>query len=153
MQKEGRKKTKLVRSVVAGLASILLVTVLIFALKAQTQLSTVSINGDELRVKIATSSQDRARGLCCRDSLPADEGMLFVYDEPGLYGFWMKNTRIPLDMFWIDSDKQIVHIERNVQPDTYPKTFVSDEPAQYVLETNAGYADRYNVQNRDKVAF
>ena len=153
MQRDHTKKTGWALSVVVGLVAISLVAVLIFAVKAQTPLSTISINGKKLKVKIATSSQDKMRGLCCRDSLPDDQGMLFVYDEPGLYGFWMKNTRIPLDMFWIDSDKRIVHIQKNVQPDSYPKSYVSKEPAQYVLETNAGYADRYNVKNRDEVAF
>lgn len=79
--------------------------------------------------------------------------MLFVYDEPGDYRFWMKDTKIPLDMFWIDSNKQIVHIERDVQPSSYPKSFGSTKPAKYVLETNAGFADKYKIKNRDNVAF
>ena len=65
----------------------------------------------------------------------------------------MKDTRIPLDMFWIDSDKRIVHIEKNVQPSSFPKSYVSSQSAQYVLETNAGYANEYHISNRDDVAF
>ena len=79
--------------------------------------------------------------------------MLFVYNKPGDYRFWMKDTKIPLDMFWINSDKQIVHIEKDVQPSSYPESFGSEEPAQYVLETNAGFAKKYQIQNRDIVAF
>lgn len=153
MQKGHTKKTEWARSGVVGSAIALFVCVGYFGLTAQTDLRTVKIHSQELHVNIATSSQDKQKGLCCRDGLPADEGMLFVFNKPGFYAFWMKDTRIPLDMFWINSDKLIVHIEKSVQPGSYPKSFVSSEPATYVLETNAGYADRYQIKNRDKVAF
>lgn len=79
--------------------------------------------------------------------------MLFVYDMPGSYAFWMKDTRIPLDIMWLNSEKEIVHIESNVQPASYPKTFVPKMPAQYVLETNAGYAQKYTIKIGDRVEF
>lgn len=76
-----------------------------------------------------------------------------MYDKPGDYRFWMKDTRIPLDMIWISPDKRIVHIEHSVAPETYPQTFSSPEPAQYILETNAGHAKKYNLKKSDNVAF
>jgi uncharacterized membrane protein (UPF0127 family) len=113
----------------------------------------LTINGNKIRIEIAKSSQKKSEGLCCRDSLPDDHGMLFVYDQPGDYRFWMKDTKIPLDMIWIDSNKKIVHIEEDVQPSSYPKSFGSNDPAQYVLETNAGFVKKYQIQKRDNVAF
>ncbi len=106
-----------------------------------------------INVKTAKTSQDQRRGLCCRDHLDANAGMLFVYDQPGDYRFWMKDTRIALDMFWISSGKKVVHIEENVRPESYPKSFSSPKPAQYILETNAEFAKKHNIKIGDKVRF
>lgn len=144
----------MVRKVVTGAVAAALLLVLYIATVSQKTVTTpLSIKNREFTVEIANTSQKRERGLCCRDSLPADRGMLFVYDSPGDHRFWMKDTRIPLDMIWIDSGKRIVHIEESVQPETYPKSFSADKPAKYVLELNAGTAKKYGFQNRDKVAF
>lgn len=153
MQKEHTKKIGLVRKFVFIGGVVIIGLVLMFAIKSQKGMTPLLIGQQRLSVEIAKTSQKRSVGLCCRDSLPEDQGMLFVYDEPGDYRFWMKDTKIPLDMFWIDSNKQIVHIERDVQPSSYPKSFGSTKPAKYVLETNAGFADKYKINNRDNVAF
>jgi uncharacterized membrane protein (UPF0127 family) len=92
---------------------------------------TVRVNDVSISVELAQSSIEKSKGLCCRDWLGEDSGMLFVYDKPGDYRFWMKDTRIPLDMYWINGEKSIVHIEENVQPGSYPKSFSSPKPAQY----------------------
>lgn len=133
-------------------ASILGVVIFI-ATKSQNGFKTVKINNVEILVEIATSSQEKERGLCCRDSLPINHGMLFVYKSPGDYRFWMKYTHIPLDMYWLDSKRRIVHIQQNVQPKSFPKTFGSDEPAQYVLETSAGFAKKHNIKVGDTANF
>ena len=115
--------------------------------------SRLKIKDTEIKIEVANSDEERRLGLCCRDSLAKDSGMLFIYDQPGDYHFWMKDTRIPLDMYWISNDKKIIHIERNVQPSTFPKTFGTDTPAQYVLETNAGFADKHSIDIGDRVSF
>lgn len=81
------------------------------------------------------------------------QGMLFVFDNPGEYGFWMKDTLIPLDMIWISKDGTIVHIEKNVQPSSYPTVYTNEsskengsDGALYVLELNAGEAGKNNFQ-------
>src|SRR5687767_4745086 len=71
-------------------------------------------NGVTIQAEIADTTERRARGLMYRDSLAKDRGMLFTFAEPQLWTFWMKNTRIPLDIIWMDGKKRIVHIERNV---------------------------------------
>ena len=141
-----RKALRLIGLIVAG-------TMIIIAIRSQKQFTTLTIASMGLRVEIANTSQKKEHGLCCRKSLPANQGMLFVYGSPGDYRFWMKDTKIPLDMFWIDSNKRIVHIEENVQPVSYPDTYGTSIPAQYILETNAGFAKESHVKNSDSVAF
>ena len=132
-----------------GIGSLLL----LFITRPQDQISFLTINDNKLSIQIATTSQEKQQGLCCRDSLPENQAMLFVYDEPGNYRFWMKNTKIPLDMYWINSQKKIVHIEEAVLPSTYPMTFGTNAPAQYILETNANYASKNHIKVGDNVSF
>ncbi len=154
MQNEKTKKTKLARRLVASAVIIFAaLSVLFFAIKSQNELPSVMVGDIVIAVEIAKSSQEKQKGLCCRDSLPENQGMLFVYDMPGNYRFWMKDTRIPLDMYWISSEKKIVHIEENVQPESYKKSFGTDVPSQYVLETNAGFAKQHNIRVGDTVEF
>ena len=89
-----------------------------------------------------------------RDSLGENEGMLFIFDKEDYYSFWMLNTRIPLDIIWINANKEIIHIERNLQPctDSCPK-YSPNEKALYVLEVNANYTSKNGINIGDKVAF
>lgn len=66
--------------------------------------------------------------------------MLFVFPKDGLHGFWMKDTLVPLDIFWLDSKGQVVYIARDVATSTYPNVLYPATPARYVLETAAGFA-------------
>lgn len=93
-------------------------------------------------VELAVSDYEKMQGLMHVDELPADSGMLFIYEDEGIRSFWMKNTLIPLDIVWIGSDLRIRHIARDVEPceaDPCP-IYRPDVPAQYVLEVNAGEA-------------
>jgi len=124
------------------------------AILSQNKYKTVEVAGHTLKVEVADEDEERRRGLCCRDSLNSDSGMLFVYDEPGFYPFWMKDTRIPLDIIWVSSSKKIVHIEESVLPSSYPsQSFVSPKPAQYILETNASWAEVNDITIGDTVQF
>jgi hypothetical protein len=69
-------------------------------------------------IEIADTPASRQQGLMFRENLPQDQGMLFVFDTPSDYRFWMKNTKLTLDMIWINQNYQIVHIESNVPPCT-----------------------------------
>ncbi len=145
-------------SLKAGIALVILIAVaplalFYFAIQSQYKTVTVSIKQTQIKAQIATTSQEKARGLCCRESLQQNAGMLFMYDKPGNYRYWMKDTKIPLDIYWIDASKKIVHIEPSVKPESYPKEFGTDIPSQYVLETNAGFAKTHNIQTGDIVRF
>lgn len=105
-----------------------------------TTLPITTENGTILQVEIAKTDEERRKGLSQRHTLETD-GMLFFFPEMGTYAFWMRDTYIPLDIIWLDDKKRIVHVERNVLPETYPTTFTAPTPAQFVLELAAGQSD------------
>ena len=113
--------------------------------------------GATIQAEIADTTEKRAKGLMYRDSLAKDRGMLFTFAEPQLWTFWMKNTRISLDIIWMDGKKRIVHIERNVP--TCPRTddgcpqYQPNDNAVYVLELAAGVADALKLQRGSVLKF
>ena len=103
-------------------------------------------------VELATTSVERERGLMYRDFLDFDSGMLFVFEREGIYDFWMKNTLIPLDIIWIDSNGVVVFIEENVEPCVDNcSIFKSDREAKYVLEVNSGVVERIGLEVGNKL--
>jgi uncharacterized protein len=114
--------------------------------------STLRLQSSRYELQIADSAAERIKGLGGR-SIPANAGMLFVYDAPVLPCFWMKDTRVALDMIWLDHNKKIIHIVADVTPGTYPKTFCPPNPAQYVIELPAGEAARNHVKPGDRLSF
>lgn len=90
--------------------------------------------------EIASTSAARERGLSGRPDVPHDYGMLFTFDTPGMYGFWMPDMLVSIDIIWLSGDGKIIGIEQEVSPDTYPTVFYPPSPVSYVLETRAGEA-------------
>ena len=80
----------------------------------ETVIPVTTPGGTVILAELADTAEKRARGLMFRESLPKDRGMLFTFSEPQQWTFWMKNTRISLDIIWMDAKKKIVHVERNV---------------------------------------
>lgn len=123
--------------------------------------SVTLTNGKNIWVEIADSSQERKIGLMYRLSLSLGrtgtlDGMLFIFDSPGNYSFWMKNTYIPLDILWLDEAYKIVFIQKNTRPcKEFDKVqlncpiYLSYVPAKYVLEVPAGWTDNYKYKTGD----
>src|SRR3989344_9606330 len=106
-------------------------------------------------VEIAQTAVEREKGLMFRENLNSDNGMLFIFPKAEKYGFWMKNTLIPLDIIWIDQNKTIVYIEKDVQPckiNNCP-VYVPNKEAIYVLEINAGLSEENNLSVGEIVEF
>ena len=107
--------------------------------------------------ELADTQEKRARGLMFRDSLPKDRGMLFTFSEPQHWAFWMKNTRIALDIIWMDGQKRIVYVERNVpgcsRTDDGCPQYQPTHEAMYVLEVAAGMAEALQLQRGVKLQF
>lgn len=107
--------------------------------------ATTQFGGVSLNIDYATTTASRERGLGGRTSIPSDYGMLFIFLKPDRYGFWMKNTLVPLDMFWLDGKGQVIWMAQNVATSSYPNVFYPNAPARYVLETAAGFAREHAI--------
>lgn len=99
----------------------------------------------------ADTSEKRAEGLGGRETMEANAGMFFVFDKADFYPFWMKDMKFPLDIIWIGEDFTITDIQENIQPETFPQTFVSDVPSRYVLEVHAGFSTTNGFVAGDRV--
>lgn len=105
-----------------------------------------------VRVELARTNEERTRGLMFRESLGADAGMLFLYEEESVHRFWMRNTLIPLDMIFISGDHRVVGVVANAEPQTDTLRQVG-QPSQFVLEVNAGFAAAHAITAGTLVEF
>ncbi len=104
-------------------------------------------------VDVAQTQRARQQGLSGRKSMPANHGMLFVFQTPDKYCFWMKDMKFPLDMIWLDANKRVVNIQKDATPDTYPESFCPRVPTQYVIELNRGVVAETGLKEGDQVQF
>ena len=106
-------------------------------------------------VELAVSSDELYQGLMFREGLGCDKGMLFIFEEPKKYGFWMKNTYIPLDIIWINQEKEVVFIKERAQPceSNVCQVIYPDKKAKYVLEVTQGIVDKIGISLGDKLTF
>ena len=105
-----------------------------------------------VRVELARTSEEQARGLMFREHLEGDAGMLFLYPNEDIRRFWMRNTLIPLDMLFISSDNRVVGIVENAEPQTDTVREVA-QPSQYVLEVNGGFSAAHGITAGTAVEF
>lgn len=121
--------------------------------KKEGDLAVVS-EGDtlvRLQIEVADTDSSRERGMMGRESFPDEtSGMLFVFDDEQPRSFWMANTPLSLDIFFIDADSTVVNVAKYAKPYS-PDPVQSTGPAQFVLETPAGFADTYGVVAGDRV--
>jgi uncharacterized membrane protein (UPF0127 family) len=111
--------------------------------------SQVKVAGHPLKVELAIEEPQRLQGLMYRKTLGKEDGMLFIFDEPGYHSIWMKNTLIPLSVAFVDKDGVILNIA-DMEPQTLDSHMAAG-PAVYAIETNKGwYADK-KVKAGDKV--
>jgi len=111
----------------------------------------VSINGTVFSVFVANTPELRQKGLSGFNGLAKHEAMFFVFDKAEKQGFWMRDMLFPLDIVWIDAAMKVVHIEKNISPNTYPHVFESNTPAQFVIEFASGTTDRLGTKKGDVV--
>ncbi len=114
--------------------------------------SFVEIGGRKIPVEVADTAISRMRGLSGRENLPENTGMLFVFDKPGKYTFWMKDMKFAIDIIWIENGR-VVDIWENAQPPSRGEipSFTPEYPATYVLEVNAGFAKETDINVGDVV--
>jgi hypothetical protein len=116
----------------------------------------VTVNGVQLVADVAATGEQRSKGLAVKDSLAEHESMLFVFSKANDYQFWMKDMKFAIDIMWLDTDRKVVHVERSLEPcepDEPCPTYGSGADSQYVLETVAGFAEKYDVTEGTLVEF
>ena len=109
----------------------------------------VVIGETKLNVQVADSESERERGLSGKSSLNPGTGLLFVFDETGAHGIWMKDMLFPIDIIWIADNMQVIHLEENVSPDSFPTVFRSERFARFVLEVPAGFISEEGIKSGD----
>jgi uncharacterized membrane protein (UPF0127 family) len=132
---------------------LVVATLATLPLAAQSADSYVVLNGHRYTIEIAADDASRAHGLMDRTQMDADHGMLFVFDDDAPRAFWMKNTKIPLDMLFYDADNRLVSIQHDVPPCIADPCagYSSGAPARYVLELNAGEAAKRGLTSGDRI--
>ncbi|HEX4208882.1 MAG TPA: DUF192 domain-containing protein [Candidatus Binataceae bacterium] len=106
----------------------------------------------DVAAEIAATPQERETGLMYRSHLGADDGMIFLFTHPQPLQFWMKNTEIPLDMIFANSNRQVVGIVERAEP--YSEQLLSaGGDSQYVLEVNGGFCARHGIKAGDHLRF
>lgn len=113
----------------------------------------VVIDGIDIPVELATTDDERRMGLSGRSSLDADKGLLFVFETPGIYQFWMPDMNFPIDILWIE-DGKVVDVDEqvsNIFDQKKPSYYSPSAPVRYVLEVNAGFVREHDISIGDPV--
>lgn len=121
-----------------------------------TKTIDVSIKGNpdaKFNVELATSPQERSKGLMHRNNIEENSGMLFIFPKSKPLNFWMRNTPSSLDIIFINEDKTINSIHKSTIPFQESPTYNSDGNSLYVLEINSGVSDKLKLQIGDILVF
>lgn len=135
-----------------GVAVCTMIVIVFFQSLLQSH-STLSLRlpHETISLIVADTPMLRESGLSGVKYMPENTAMLFIFDKPDKYEFWMKEMKFPLDMIWLDKEYKIVHIETDLSPSTYPKTFAPTLPSLYVIEANAGLVTKNNLKIGDNL--
>ncbi|MEN1784641.1 MAG: DUF192 domain-containing protein [Bacteroidota bacterium] len=123
-----------------------------FTKEGQLQFFRVDSLMQTMDIEFAETDYEVEIGLMYRQSMAADQGMLFIFPDVALHSFYMKNTAIALDIIFIDEAQQIASFQKNAQPFD-ERSLPSQVPVKYVLEINAGLADQWGLQIGDRMVF
>lgn len=147
-----------ITAVIIGIAGVLTIPTDSKLAEVKFPKGTVKIGDAILDVQIAETDAQRTRGLMFQNEMPYNQGMIFVMDHEQVIPIWMLNMQFPLDIIWFDSNGNIVHIAKYVQPcksalETVTCTVDNGggKPAKYVLEVTAGFVNKFNITSASKL--
>lgn len=98
----------------------------------------------EIVAELAETEYMQSKGLMFREDMPENSGMMFIYNDERIRTFWMKNTPLPLDIIFLNKDLKIIKIHARTTPYSQ-QLYSSGNPAQFVLEVNGGFCERYGI--------
>jgi len=122
----------------------------------QGELTFISAKGkiiSGIDIELADNESAHAMGLMFRTKMEEKQGMLFIFQTEEEHSFWMKNTIIPLDIIFLNAKKEIIKIHKSTAPYQEEPGYESGKPAMYVIEVNAGYCDKFNIEEGCKINF
>lgn len=106
------------------------------------------------KTRVATNQTARELGLSGVGKLSADDGIIMAFPSDSTWNIWMNNMKVPIDIVWLDSNKKVVYIVRNADPQLHDdKIFVPLNPARYVVELPAGSVQQYGIKFGDQAEF
>lgn len=153
-EKKQISERKKMTSVFSQMGAVLLI-LLNLVLPSEECIQVFLPGGEVIYAELALTEQERQLGLMFRKGINPDQGMLFVFKKEDIHSFWMKNMEFPIDIIWLDKDKRIVHIEKNVPPckTEFCPSYAPPIPAKYVLEIKSGYSEIYELKLYDRIDF
>lgn len=110
----------------------------------------IEINNHKINIEVADTDEKRIQGLSGRKNLCGDCGLLFVFEKPGNYSFWMKDMNFPLDFIFINGE-QIIGLKENIFPSTYPHTFTATTNFDKALEVNSGFVTKNGIKLNQRI--
>ena len=113
----------------------------------------IKIKDAVLHVELANNPEKQIKGLSGRDTLSANSGMLFIFEEEDYHGIWMPDMKFSIDIIWVDKNFRIVDMKENATPESYPEVFKPENPALYVLEISSGSVKEYRIAIGDYLIF
>ena len=147
-----------IAAVIVGVAGVVSLPSEVKLERVDFPMGTISVDDNLIQVQIADNEPRRMRGLMFQETLPMDQGMLFVFDEPGTRGMWMLNMQFPLDIIWFDENGKVVSIQYDVPPCKTALEVMScntegvtADNAQYVLEMTSGAIVQYGINENSQM--
>lgn len=130
--------------VILGIAVVVSAALALFVAYSQPR-TTLRLGDGVFSARLALTADEREKGLSGTTKLDQTHAMLLVFDGDDKWPIWMKDMHYPIDIIWLDSAKTVVHIVKNVSPDTYPQSFVPAKPARYIVEVPAGTVEQRGI--------
>ena len=147
-----------IAAVIVGIAGIVSMPSEVKLEQVNFPLGTIKLDEKFLEVQIADTEPRKVRGLMFQDTLPYDQGMLFVFDEPGQKSMWMLNMQFHLDLIWFDENGNVVEIKTNVPPCKTPLEVMACDServeannAKYILEVTSGFVEKFDIDDTSKL--
>jgi uncharacterized membrane protein (UPF0127 family) len=153
--KDEVKNTKKLTAKIAFIGFIIIfISINLFVLYNFLTTPTITAPNGRIYFETADNYNSRKLGLSGKDSIGSNEGLLFVFEDSSIKNcFWMKDMKFPIDMVWLDDDKQVVSVKESVSPTTYPDTFCPEAPAKYGLELLAGKSKDFGIEAGVKLSW
>ena len=123
--------------VTVAVVAVVAIIVTVIVGMAQSKV-TVQLGDGIFKAQVARTDSELKKGLSGVSEFSRDQVLLFIFPKDDVYGVWMKDMKIPIDIVWLNKDKKVIHLVSNATPESYPKTFTPPKPARYIIELASG---------------